>query len=118
MSNEDKRAVLSEVEHLYTDSAYSAQAYFEAAKSAEFWGRGIVFVPAVLAAIASFLVAIGEPKEWGAVGSVTAAIAATASFLGSDKKATSLRETGRRHTVLRHAAGMELALAAQATSKS
>jgi hypothetical protein len=100
--------VNTELNRLVKDASYSAQAYFEAAKSAEFWGRGIVFAPALIGTLASLLVAVGQPKVWGALGAVAGAVAATASFLGSDKRAASMKESARRFTVLRHRARVEL----------
>jgi hypothetical protein len=90
-----------ELDRLYEDASYSAQTYFEAAKSADFWGKAIIFMPAVASGIASLLVALGEPKQWGAVGAVSGA------FLGADRKANPLKETARKFTILRHSARLE-----------
>ncbi|MGX4658404.1 hypothetical protein ACWCHM_32495 [Micromonospora sp. SCSIO 07396] len=109
--------LVSELERLYEDCNYSSQTYFEAAKSAEFWGRIIVFGPAVAAAVAALLVALGLPKQWSAVGAISAAIAATASFLGSDRRAAALRDTARRFTTLRHLIRLERTLAKNKTAE-
>ncbi|MGI9062770.1 MAG: hypothetical protein ACR2FQ_02975 [Pseudonocardiaceae bacterium] len=116
-----KQAIEPYVSQLYTireDAAYSAQSYFEAAKSAEFWGRAIVFVPALLGAIAGIIVALGGTREWGAVGAVVGAVAATASFLGSDRKSGSFKDSARQFTKLRHRAAMEIKLAARKATES
>ncbi|MFG1952841.1 hypothetical protein [Micromonospora sp. NPDC048830] len=109
--------LVKELDRLYEDCSYSSQTYFEAAKSAEFWGRTLVFGPAAAAALASLLVALGLSKQWGAVGAISAAIAATASFLGSDRRATALRDTARRFTTLRHLIRLERTLAISKTSE-
>lgn len=103
----------AELDRMYEDSSYSAQTYFEAAKSAEFWGRAIVFLPALASSAASILVAIGESKQWSAVGAVAGAVAATSAFLGSNRKAKSLQEAGNRFTALRHSIRLERATAAK-----
>ena len=110
---EEAAPYLLQLEKLNEDASYSAQAYFEAAKSAEIWARAIIFVPAVLAAIAALIVALGGAKEFGAVGAVAGAVAATASFLGTDRKASSFKDSGRQFTRLRHRASMELDLSAR-----
>jgi hypothetical protein len=102
---------LAQLRKLDEDATYSAQSYFEAAKSAEIWGRAIVFVPAVLAAVAALIVALGGAKEFGAAGAVAGAVAATASFLGTDRKASSFKDSARQFTRLRHRASLELDLA-------
>lgn len=101
---------VSEMDKLYEDATYSAQSYFEAAKSAEFWGKAIIFIPAIASAVAALLVALDMPKQWGSVGAIAGAVAATASFLGSDKRATAYKETGRRFTELRHEVRLERSL--------
>ncbi|MEU5849240.1 hypothetical protein [Saccharopolyspora shandongensis] len=107
-----------ELERLYEDADFSAQSYFEAAKSAGFWARSIVFVPALLGACAALLVAVGAPKEWGALGAVAGAVAATSSFLGSTQRANSLLDSARKFTGIRHAARLELALASDSGDAS
>ncbi|MGW0431811.1 hypothetical protein ACWDV4_04575 [Micromonospora sp. NPDC003197] len=98
---------IAELDRMYEDSTYSAQSYFEAAKSAEFWGRAIVFLPALASSAASILVVIGQTRHWGAAGAVAGAIAATSAFLGSERKSKSLREAGNRFTALRHTIRLE-----------
>jgi gas vesicle protein len=112
-SREEVGPYIAELDRLYDDASYSSQTYFEAAKSAEFWGRGIVFIPALLAAAAALLVSLGEARAWGAVGAIAGSVAATASFLGSERRANSLKESARRFTVLRHATMLERNLALQ-----
>lgn len=82
LSRQEIEPYTSQLNNLSEDAGYSAQSYFEAAKAAEFWGRAIVFVPALLGAVAAIIVALGGTREWGAVGAVAGAVAATASFLG------------------------------------
>ncbi|MEV7984751.1 SLATT domain-containing protein [Micromonospora sp. NPDC085948] len=110
--SERESPYVRELDRLYEDASYSAQTYFEAAKSAEAWGKSMVFGPALASALASFLVALGESKQWGAVGAVAGAIAATAAFLGADRKANSLKDTARKYTALRHSARLEKELSA------
>ncbi|QKW16718.1 SLATT domain-containing protein [Verrucosispora sp. NA02020] len=105
--SERRGVMIRELDRLYEDASYTAQTYFEAAKSADLWGKNVVFLPAVASAVASILVALGEPKQWGAIGAVAGAIAATAAFLGADRKASSLKDTARKFTVLRHAVRLE-----------
>lgn len=106
-----------QLKKLNEDASYSAQAYFEAAKNAEFWGRSIVFLPAVLGAVAGIIVALGGVKEFGAVGAVAGAVAATAAFLGTDRKASSFKDSARQFTRLRHRASLELDLSARIPSE-
>ena len=96
----------SEFGKLVEDANYSAQTYYEASKSADFWGKSIVFFPALLAAIASLLVTLGLSRLWGAVGAVSAAITATASFLGTRRQAAAFRASGNTFTKIRHEARM------------
>jgi len=51
VTSTDAEPYLAQLKKLNEDASYSAQSYFEAAKSAEVWGRAIVFVPAVLGAV-------------------------------------------------------------------
>lgn len=111
MTVDKAKACINELERIHEDSQFSAQSYFEAAKSANFWGKSIVFIPAVAAAVASLLVSIGGPKEWGAVGAIAGAVAATSSFLGSTRSADSHLECAREFTRIRHSARMEISLA-------
>ncbi|WP_143022312.1 SLATT domain-containing protein [Nonomuraea maritima] len=96
-----------ELEELYVDSTYSAMTYFEAAKSAELLGKVLVFVPALISSMSGLLVALGQTGRWGAVSALAGAVAATAAFLGSDRKAPSFKDSARQFTVLRHRAKME-----------
>lgn len=90
---------------------YNAQAYFEAAKSAEFWGKVIVFIPAILSAAAGTLVALGWDKSWGVASAMAGLIAATGSFLGAERKAPSFKESARKYTALKHEIKLEITLA-------
>jgi len=114
----DATPYLIQLKKLTEDASYSAQAYFEATKAAEIWGRAIVFVPAVLGAIAALIVALGGPKEFGAAGAVAGAVAATASFLGTDRKASSFKDSARQFTRLRHRASLELDLSSRAETEA
>jgi len=114
----DAEPYLTQLKKLNEDASYSAQAYFEAAKSAEVWGRAIVFIPAVLGAVAALIVALGGPKEFGAAGAVAGAVAATASFLGSDRKASAFKDSARQFTRLRHRASLELDLLPRAETEA
>lgn len=98
----------SEFSKLVEDANYSAQTYYEASKAAEFWGKSVVFFPALLAAVASLLVALGLSKMWGAVAAVSAAITATASFLGTQRQAAAFRASGNSFTKygMKHFCGM------------
>lgn len=106
MSNDPKVLLKKEFSKIAEDAAYSAQTYYEASKGAEFWGKAIVFLPAVLAAVSSFLVAQGQSRVWGVVGALAAAITATASFLGAERQAAVFRATGNSFTRIRHNARM------------
>ncbi len=96
----------AEFDKLYTDATYSAQTYYEAAKSADFTGRAIVYIPALLAAVASLLIILGLSKNWGVVGVASGIITATSSFLGTQQKAAAFRNSGNSFTKLRHDARM------------
>ncbi|MFD4915962.1 SLATT domain-containing protein [Streptomyces virginiae] len=98
----------TELERIKGNCLYSAQAYFEAAKSAELWGRLMVFLPACVTAISGLLLALGIDRKYGAISATAGAIAATASFLGSTKKATDFLSSARSYTVLRHKVHSEL----------
>lgn len=102
---------INELEELYTDSTYSALTYFEAAQSAELWGKLLVFLPALASSVSGLLVALGQTQRWGAVSAIAGAIAATAAFLGADRKAPSYKDSARQFTALRHRAKMESKLA-------
>ncbi|MEV0613822.1 hypothetical protein AB0I81_10910 [Nonomuraea sp. NPDC050404] len=107
----DAKPYVEELHELYTDAMYSAMTYFEAAKSAELWGKVLVFIPALCSSLAGLLIALGQPSRWGALGAVAGAVAATAAFLGSDRKAPSFKDSARQFTALRHRAKMEEKLA-------
>lgn len=100
---------------LSTDANYSAQSYFEAAKSADFWSRIIVFLPALVAALAGMITAFYSIKIGGPISAVSGAVAATAAFIGSGKQASSYRESARKYTNLRHAARLEIAVSQSKT---
>ncbi|WP_431901326.1 SLATT domain-containing protein [Amycolatopsis thermoflava] len=117
LSKEEVGIYVSQMSHLYEDASYSAQAYFEAAKLAEFWGRAIVFLPSLVGAIGGILVALDEPKQWGALSAVAGAVAATASFLGASRNAASYKDSARQFTTLRHKASLEIALAGRKDSE-
>ncbi|MFJ3022507.1 SLATT domain-containing protein [Streptomyces tendae] len=97
-----------QLESLHGNCLYSAQAYFEAAKRAELWGRLMVFLPACVSAVSGFMTYIGPKPFWGAVAAVAGSIAATASFLGAAKKATDFLNSARSYTILRHKVRLEL----------
>jgi hypothetical protein len=107
----------SQLDNIRIDSNYSAQAYFEAAKNSEIRGRAIVFIPALLGSISGIIVALGGAREFGSIGAVSGAVAATASFLGANRNAASLKESARQFTKMRHRAAMELKLASRKVSE-
>lgn len=90
---------------------YNAQTYFEATKSAEFWGKVVVFIPAVASAAAGALVAIGWDKSWGVASAMAGLVAATGSFLGAERKAASFKESARKYTALKHEIKLAITLA-------
>lgn len=102
---------ITELKNLQEDATFSAQSYFESAKSSTFWGRSIVFGPAVAASVASMLVALGAPREIGALSAIAGAISATSSFLGSTRTGELHMEGAKEFTRIRHAARMEISLA-------
>ncbi|MEW2358269.1 hypothetical protein [Spirillospora sp. NPDC029432] len=109
--------IISELERLYEDASYSAQTYFEAAKSAAFWGKTFILFPALTSSASSFVVALGWSKSWGTLGAIAGAVAATAVFLGSDRRANSYLKSAKGFTDIRHAARLEMNLA-QTTSEA
>ncbi|MGC4847686.1 hypothetical protein ACLQ3F_10630 [Micromonospora sp. DT15] len=112
MDASDLRAELEkEYARLYEDCNYSSLTYFNAAKSAELWGKGVVFGPAVVSALASLLVAFNQPRQLSALGAVASAVVATATFLGAGKRADSLKDSAKRLTALRHRVRLEMVLA-------
>lgn len=92
----------SELDRLQEGALYSAQAYFEATKFADLVGRLLVFLPAICSAISGVLISVGWDRAWGVVSAVAGAVAATASYLGSERKASSFKSSARRYTALRH----------------
>lgn len=103
-------AIKRELERLEENCLYSAQAYFEAAKRAELWGRFMVFIPACAAAVSGFMSATTKQDFWGAISAVAGAVAATASFLGTTKKAADYQVSARSYTALRHRLRLEIGL--------
>lgn len=110
MNSDQFEAIKSEYGRIQENCLYSAQAYFEAAKRAEVWGRLMVFIPACISALSGFMSAMNKTSTWGAVSAVAGAIAATASFLGATKKAADFQSSARSYTSLRHVVHMEMAL--------
>ncbi|MFD8375265.1 hypothetical protein ACFV2Z_31530 [Streptomyces sp. NPDC059688] len=102
LSNEEMAPYVTELERLQENSLYSAQAYFEAAKFSEAVGRLFVFLPALVSAVAGTIIATGGTEAWGVASAVSGAVAATASYLGSERKSSSFRDSARRYTGLRH----------------
>lgn len=117
LDSQEVSPYVGELRKIYEDASYSAQAYFEAAKRADFWGRAIVSIPALLGAAAGVVVALGGAKEWGSVGAVAGVVAATASLLGSNQNSDSFKQSARAFTQIRHRAGTEIALAARKDSE-
>ncbi|MFG2790003.1 SLATT domain-containing protein [Streptomyces sp. NPDC048419] len=113
MNDEQYDSIKSELEQIRENCLYSAQAYFEAAKSAEFWGRFVVFIPACASAISGFMSALNKTPTWGAISAVTGAVAATASFLGATKKAADFQSSARSYTALRQKVRLQLGLLAK-----
>jgi hypothetical protein len=107
MSLDRRSRIQRELDRLYIDCKYSAQVHFEAAKSAELFGKLLVFIPAVVAAAASLLVALGQDRSLGGIGALAAAIAATATLLGPERKAPNYRQSARSYTRIRHAVRLE-----------
>jgi hypothetical protein len=110
LNDEQFSSVKAELERIREHCLYSAQAYFEAAKRAEFWGRLMVFIPACVSALAGFMSALTKAPGWGGVSAIAGAVAATASFLGATKKAADFQSSARSYTALRHRVQLELGL--------
>lgn len=91
-------SIKTELARIQSNCLYTAQGCFEAAKSAEKWGRLVVFIPACVTAICSLLVAVkvGPAVFVSGLGAVSGAVAATAAFLGSPKTAADA-QAPRRH---------------------
>ncbi|WP_345962795.1 SLATT domain-containing protein [Streptomyces sp. BRB040] len=113
MNDEQYNSIKGELERICENCLYSAQAYFEAAKSADFWGRLMVFIPACISALAGFMSALNKTPTWGALSAVAGAVAATASFLGATKKAADFQSSARSYTALRHRVQLQLGLLAK-----
>jgi hypothetical protein len=101
-SASELRPYAAELNKIYIDALYNSQAYFEASKRLARTARLLVFFPAILAAVAGFLVAVGLPQWIGAVSAVAGAMSATASYLGADRKAAAYTRTAQLFTQLRH----------------
>lgn len=106
-TTERMEAISKELDRLYEDSTYSSETFFAAAKGAEFYGKLLVLLPTLCAGLSSLAVALGAPPQLGAVGAISGAVAATATFLGSERKGAVYRESARRYTLLRHAVRLE-----------
>lgn len=106
-----------ELARIQRNCLYAAQGYFEAAKSAEQWGRLMVFIPACVTAICSLLVAVkvGPEIVFSGLGAVSGAIAATAAFLGSPKTAADHLASARAYTALKNRADTEISLMTDAS---
>ncbi len=120
MSTSDTQfeSIKTELKRIQSNCLYTAQGYFEAAKSAERWGRLMVFIPACVTAISSFLVAVkvGPGVFFSGLGAVAGAIAATAAFLGSPKKAADHLASARAYTALKHRVDTEISLMTEASN--
>lgn len=110
-------SIKTELTRIQSNCLYTAQGYFEAAKSAEKWGRLMVFIPACVTAICSLLVAVkvGPEVFFSGLGAVSGAIAATAAFLGSPKTAADHLASARAYTALKHRADTEISLMTEAS---
>ncbi|MFE9836343.1 SLATT domain-containing protein [Streptomyces sp. NPDC005551] len=119
MSTSDTQfeSIKTELKRIQSNCLYTAQGYFEAAKSAEKWGRLMVFIPACVTAISGFLVAVkvGPGVFFSGLGAVAGAIAATAAFLGSPKKAADHLASARAYTALKHRVDTEISLMTEAS---
>ncbi|MFF3006624.1 SLATT domain-containing protein [Kitasatospora sp. NPDC057940] len=120
MSTSDTQfeSIKSKLERIQSNCLYTAQGYFEAAKSAEKWGRLMVFIPACVTAISGFLVAVkvGPEAFFSGLGAVAGAVAATAAFLGSPKAAADHLASARAYTALKHRADAEISLMTEASN--
>ncbi|WNZ09647.1 SLATT domain-containing protein [Streptomyces sp. 11x1] len=110
-------SIKTELARIQSNCLYTAQGYFEAAKSAEKWGRLMVFIPACVTAISSLLVAVkvGPEVFFSGLGAVSGAVAATAAFLGSPKTAADHLASARAYTALKHRADTEISLMTEAS---
>ncbi|MEV0408520.1 hypothetical protein [Actinoallomurus sp. NPDC050550] len=117
MVNADEvKPLLREMDSLYEDATYTATAYFEAAKAAEFWGKLMVFLPALISALAGFAVALNASNKFGTLSAISGAVAATGAFLGAERKAPFYKDSARLFTRLRHNVRLERRVALQAQS--
>ncbi|WP_433335377.1 SLATT domain-containing protein [Spirillospora sp. CA-294931] len=112
----EAKPLLKELDALYEDATYTATTYFEAVKSAEFWGKLLVFLPATISALAGFSVALGASRRLGTLSAVAGVIAATGAFLGAESKGPSFKESARSFTALRHTIRLEQRIALRAPS--
>ncbi|CAD5968797.1 MULTISPECIES: SLATT domain-containing protein [Streptomyces] len=110
-------SIKTELARIQSNCLYTAQGYFEAAKSAEKWGRLMVFIPACVTAICSLLVAVkvGPAVFVSGLGAVSGAVAATAAFLGSPKTAADHLASARAYTALKHRADTEISFLTEAS---
>lgn len=106
-------ALKTQLELMHENCLYSAQAYFEASKRAELWGRLMVFIPACVSAVSGFMSSFGNRAFWGGIAAVAGAVAATASFLGATKKASDFLISARAYTILRHKVKLEIQFLSQ-----
>ncbi|HTE54976.1 MAG TPA: SLATT domain-containing protein [Kofleriaceae bacterium] len=94
--------MLAECRRIEENCLYTGQAHFEIAKhrgkSARLW---LTLVPALVSAVASFVVAVGAPKLIAAVASLSSAVIAIGSFLGAGKDAAAHENAGKLLTQLR-----------------
>lgn len=111
VSDTELEILRSELERIKENCLYTAQGYFEAAKSAELWGRLMVFIPACVTAISALVIATGNTGPLlSSISAVSGAVAATASFIGSSKTAADYLASARAYTALRHEVQSKLTL--------
>lgn len=108
LTDAQRDSLEEQLKSMHENCLYSAQAYFEASKRADLWGRLMVFVPACLSAVSGFMTSFGSRPLWGALSAVAGAVAATAAFLGTTKKAADFLSSARAYTILRHKINLEL----------
>ncbi|MFD8296598.1 SLATT domain-containing protein [Streptomyces bauhiniae] len=117
ISDTQFESIKTELRRIQGNCLYTAQGYFEAAKSAEKWGRLMVFIPACATAVSGFLVAVkvGPGVFFSGLGAVAGAVAATAAFLGSPKTAADHLASARAYTALKHRVDAEINLMTEAS---
>jgi hypothetical protein len=94
--------LLAECRRIEENCLYTGQTHFEIAKQAGKRARlWLVFVPSLVSAVASFVVAVGAPKLIAAVASISSAVIAIGAFLGAGKDAAAHENAGRVLTQLR-----------------